>query len=153
MIRIGITISVLGVLAVHTATAQERKITAADLPAAVKQAAAQVSQGATVRGYSRETEHGKVQYEVEMMVGDRSRDVTIGADGTVLEVEQQEVFDSLPQAVRDALTRKAGAGRITKVESLTKSGKLVAYEAAIVTGGKRSEVQVGPDGTALTHEE
>ncbi|HZH39653.1 MAG TPA: hypothetical protein VFD85_01510 [Gemmatimonadales bacterium] len=134
-------------------TAQERKITAADLPAAVRATAQAQSQGATVRGYSREVEHGRVQYEVEMMIAGRSRDVTIGADGTVVEIEQQVAFDSLPAPVRTALMKKAGKGRITGVESLTKGGTLVAYEAAIVTAGKRSEVQVGPDGTALTHEE
>lgn len=134
-------------------TAQERKITATDLPAAVRATAQAQSQGATVRGYSREVEHGRVQYEVEMMIAGRSRDVTIGADGTVVEIEQQVAFDSLPAPVRTALMKKAGKGRITGVESLTKGGTLVAYEAAIVTAGKRSEVQVGPDGTALTHEE
>ncbi|HKV71011.1 MAG TPA: hypothetical protein VJN62_07155 [Gemmatimonadales bacterium] len=134
-------------------TAQERKITAADLPAAVRATAQAQSQGATVRGYSREVEHGRVQYEVEMVIAGRSRDVTISADGTVVEIEQQVAFDSLPAPVRTALMKKAGKGRITGVESLTKGGTLVAYEAAIVTAGKRSEVQVGPDGTALTHEE
>jgi hypothetical protein len=39
------------------------------------------------------------------------------------------------------------------VESLTKKGKLVAYEAKVNTGGKKSEVQVGPDGKPLDHEE
>ena len=140
-------------LAALPAQAQERKITAADLPAAVRATADRQSQGATVRGYSRETEHGRVQYEVELMVAGRSRDVTIGPDGTVLEVEQQVDLDSLPAPVRTALQKKAGSGRITRVESLTKGGTLVAYEAAILNAGKRSEVQVGPDGTALTHEE
>jgi hypothetical protein len=29
----------------------------------------------------------------------------------------------------------------------------VAYEAQVMTGGKKSEVQVGPDGKPLNHEE
>jgi hypothetical protein len=51
------------------------------------------------------------------------------------------------------LQAKAGKGKITKVESLTKKDKLVAYEAQVVTNGKKSEVQVGPDGKPLDHEE
>jgi hypothetical protein len=39
------------------------------------------------------------------------------------------------------------------VESITKNGKLVAYEAAVKTGTKNSEVQVGPDGKKLAHPE
>src|SRR4029077_8479092 len=74
-------------VAAGPALGQEKKITVSDLPAAVRQTADAQSNGATVRGYSRETEHGRVQYEVELMVAGKSRDVTIGADGTVLEVE------------------------------------------------------------------
>lgn len=140
-------------LAALPARAQEQRVTAADLPAAVRAAADAQSKGATVRGYSRETENGRVQYEVELMVAGCSRDVTIGVDGTVLEIEQQLDLDSLPAAVLAALRKKAGTGRITRVESLTKGGTLVAYEAAILNAGRRSEVQVGPDGTVLTHEE
>ena len=39
------------------------------------------------------------------------------------------------------------------MESLTKKDKLVAYEAKVVKDGKKSEIQVGPDGKALDHEE
>ncbi|HEX4561379.1 MAG TPA: hypothetical protein VH113_06050 [Gemmatimonadales bacterium] len=148
-----LTTAILVAAVTTPARAQEKKITAADLPTAVRATAEAQSKGATVRGYSRETGHGRVEYEVQLMMGGLTRDVSIGADGAVLEIEQQVLTDSLPPSVRDALMKKAGAGKITKVESLTKGGKLVAYEAAILTAGKRSEVQVGPDGTALSHEE
>ena len=52
-----------------------------------------------------------------------------------------------------ALQAKADKGKITKVESITKKDKLVAYEAQVVTDGKKSEVQVGVDGKPLDHEE
>jgi len=39
------------------------------------------------------------------------------------------------------------------VESLTKKNKLVAYEAAILKGTKRGEIQVGAHGQKLSHEE
>ena len=48
---------------------------------------------------------------------------------------------------------KAGKGKLTKVESITKRDTLIAYEAQVLTGAKRSEVQVGPDGKPLDHEE
>jgi hypothetical protein len=62
-------------------------------------------------------------------------------------------MEPLSPAVRDGLQAKAGNGKLVKVESLTKKDKLVAYEAQVVTNGKRSEVQVGPDGKPLDHEE
>jgi len=55
--------------------------------------------------------------------------------------------------VKDGLQAKAGAGKIIKVESLTKHDQLVAYEAKVQTDGKKKEIQVGPDGQPLAHEE
>jgi len=77
----------------------------------------------------------------------------IAADGTVVEVEEQVTLDSLSPEVKAGLQAKAGKGKILKLESLTKKGKLVAYEAQVETNGKKSEVQVGPDGKPLAHEE
>jgi hypothetical protein len=72
-------------------------------------------------------------------------------NGNILEVEAEVAMDSLPAAVQEGLRRAAGAGTIGKIESLTKNGKLVAYEAHVKTGTKRSEVQLGPNGEKLAH--
>lgn len=143
----------LAVVCAMSATAQEKKLQKSDLPAAVQKTADEQSKGATVKGYASEMEHGKLQYEVELMVNNHSKDVTMSPDGIILEVEEQVSLDALPPAVREGLQKKAGAGKITKVESITKNNVLVAYEAQVQTGTKRSEVQVGPDGRALTHPE
>jgi hypothetical protein len=66
-------------------------------------------------------------------------------------MHKEVALSSLPPVVKDGLTSAAGAGTIGKVESLTKKGKLVAYEAVLQNGEKRSEVQVGPDGKKLAH--
>ena len=135
------------------ASAQERRLKRADLPAAVQKTADQESQGATVRGYSSEKNGNQLEYEVAMTVRGHNRDVTISADGAVLEVEEEIALDSLPAPVREGLLQLAGTGKIINVESLTKRGALVAYEAHVRTGAKRSEIQVGPDGKPLAHPE
>jgi hypothetical protein len=145
-----VAVAVLTLTAIASqAAAQEKKLKRSDLPAAVQRSAAEQSVGARVRGYSTEKENGQDVYEVEMTVHGHGRDVTIAADGTVLEIEEQMALDSLPAAVQAGLRQLAGSGRITKVESLTKRGTLVAYEAQVRTGIKRSEIQVGPDGKKL----
>jgi hypothetical protein len=133
--------------------AQERHLKKSDLPAAVQKVAEQQSQGATVRGYASETEDGKLQYEVSLTVDGHTKDVAIAPDGTINEIEEQVFLDKLPSSVRDALQKKAAPGKIVKVESLTKRDQLVAYEAQVTTGGKKSEIQAGPDGGRLTHPE
>lgn len=146
---------VTGALAAR-ATAQEsgeKRLKRSDLPAAVGKTADAQSAGAAVRGYSSETEDGRLEYEVSMTLHGRRRDVSIAADGTILEIEEEVPLDSLPAAVRAGLQRAAGAGKITRVEALTRNGAIAAYEAHVRTGTKHSEVQVGPDGNRLAHPE
>ncbi len=140
----------LGAPALH---ASEKSIPRAQLPAAVQKTADEQSKGATIKRYIMDNEGGKPEYEVEMNANGHSKDVTIAPDGTLLEVEEQVELSSLPPAVAEGLKLKAGKGTITMVESLTKKEHIVAYEAQVVTAGKRSEVQVGPDGKPLDHEE
>lgn len=87
-------------------------------------------------------EGGKLEYEVRLSI-----------DGSILEVEEQVSMDKLPAPVKEGLLAKAGKGTVRKVESLTKHGAIVAYEAQVYTAGKHSEVRVGPDGKPLNHEE
>lgn len=148
------TIAMLGcVVTAAVASAQEIKIKRSDLPQAVEKTVAEVSKGATIKGFSKETERGKTTYEVEMVVSGHGKDIEIDADGGIVEVEEEVAMASLPPRVAAGLSAKAAGGKILKVESLTKNGKLVAYEAKIETSGKKSEIQVGPDGKALDHEE
>ncbi len=142
-----------GSLLAGTASAQEKKIKRSDLPPAVEKTVAAQSTGATIRGFSTEKENGQTLYEVEMTVNGHSKDISIAADGFIVEIEEQVALDSLSPEVIAGLQAKAGKGKILKVESLTKKDKLVAYEAQVETNGKKSEVQVGPEGKPLDHEE
>ncbi len=135
------------------AEAQEKRLKRSDLPPAVQRTVDEQSKGASIRGYSSEVEDGKLEYEVQLTVNGHSRDVSIAPDGSVLEVEEEVALAALPAAVREGLTKLAGAGTMTRVESITKQGALVAYEAHVRTGSKRSEIQVGPDGRPLAHEQ
>ena len=141
------------VLLVVSVVAQEKNIKRSDLPPAVERTVSAQSQGATVHGFTQEKENGQTFYEAEMTVNGLSRDVLIDPSGAVVDVEEQVELPSLAESVKDGLQAKAGKGKIVKVESITKHDKLVAYEAQVVTGGKKSEVQVGPDGKPLDHEE
>jgi uncharacterized membrane protein YkoI len=141
------------VLLTISADAQEKKIKSSDLPAAVQATVTAQSQGATLRGLSEEKEKGKTYYEAELQVNGHSRDVLIDPQGNIVEVEEEVALDALPAAVRDGLQAKAAGGKLVKVESLTKQGKLVAYEAQVIKNGKKSEIQVGADGKPLDHEE
>jgi len=142
-----------GLVLAGSASAQEKKIKRSDLPPAVEKTVAVQSQGATIRGFSTEKEKGQILYEAEMTVNGHTKDISIAADGSIVEIEEQVALEALSPEVKAGLQAKAGKGKILKVESLTRKDKLVAYEARVDTNGKRSEVQVGPDGKPLDHEE
>lgn len=152
-IRTNIAIAVLVLCCAVSAGGQEKKLKKSDLPAAVQKTADEQSKSATVRGYSKETEDGKLEYEVQLTVNGHSRDITMDPQGNVMEIEEEVDIKTLPPEVRAGLERQAGKATVGKVESLTKHGSLVAYEAQVRDGKKRKEIQVGPDGKPLAHKE
>jgi uncharacterized membrane protein YkoI len=144
---------VVGLAAASAVQAADKKITRAELPAAVEKTVAEQSKGAIVKGFSTEIENGKKLYEAQLTVDGHGRDISIDESGRIVEIEEEVAFTSLSPAVKEGLAKAASTGTIGKVESLTKGGKLVAYEAVVQNGKKRSEIQVGPDGRKLAHPE
>lgn len=151
--RLSLAILLIGLATVSAAQGQERKLKREQLPAAVEKTVARESQGATIKGFATEVEKGKRLYEVSLDVNGHSKDISMDKRGNVVEVEEEVTMDSLPAAVQESLRKAAGRGTIGMIESLTKGGKLVAYEAHVKTGKKRFEIQVGPNGEKLAHPE
>jgi hypothetical protein len=143
----------LGLFVTTEGHSADKKVSKSELPPAVQKTALEQSKGAIIKGYSKETEDGQLQYEVEMTVDGHSKDVGIAPDGRLLEIEEQVQLSDLSKGVQRGMKAKAHNRQIAKIESITKNGKLVAYEAQLSGPGKHSEIQVGPDGNSLNHEE
>jgi len=151
--KLSLATLLIGLAIVSVAQAQEKKLKREQLPPAVEKTVATESQGATINGFATEVEKGQRLYEVALTVNGHSKDISMNKNGKVVEVEEEVTMDSLPAAVQEGLRKAAGAGEIGMIESLTKGGKLVAYEAHVKTGTKRSEIQVGPNGEKLARPE
>lgn len=104
-----------------SALAQEKKIKRPELPPAVEKAVVEQSRGATIRGFSEEKENGRTTYEVEMLLDGHSKDVQMDPNGAVIEIEERVDLQAVSSEVRAGLQAKAGKGKITKVESSTKT--------------------------------
>jgi hypothetical protein len=143
------------ILLVISAASQEKekKIKRSDLPAAVQATVTAQSRGATVRGFAEEKENGQTFYEAQLKVSGHSKDVLMDPLGNIVEVEEEVALGALPAAVKEGLLAQTASSKLVKVESLTKQGKLVAYEGQLITKGKKSDIQVGPDGKLLDHQE
>jgi len=130
----------------------ERRIKLKDLPTAVRKTVDEQSQGATLRGLSKEVENGKTFYEAELKIDGHNKDVLIDASGTVVEIEEQVALASLPPNVKATLDKAVGNGKILRIESITKNNSIEAYEAHVNKAGKRSEIKVAADGQLITRE-
>lgn len=139
----------LGALLLGTAAAQERKMKI-KVPPAVQKTVDEQSQGAKIRGLSKEVEKGKTQYELELTVNGHARDMLIDPNGVILEVEEEVTLDSLSPAVKAQVERNIGQAKLLRLESVTKGGALTGYEATISKAGKKSGIEMGSDGKLIS---
>jgi uncharacterized membrane protein YkoI len=142
---IGATFSLLSVSAV----AQEKKITAKQVPAAVIAAFKNSYPNATIRGYAQEKENGKVFYEIESREGTTHRDVLYNSDGTVAEIEESIAPTDLPAAAQEAIHKKYSKAVISLAEKTT-AGDKVGYEVAARQGKRRITMEFDADGKVLS---
>jgi hypothetical protein len=113
-------------------------------PPAVEAAFKKAYPNATVKTVSKETENGKVQYEVESMDGTQARDLVYLADGTVVLYEELIPESAVPAAVVTAINAKYPKAILSRCEKLFQGGTM-NYEFAL-KGATVSEVILTPEG-------
>src|SRR6266404_4516878 len=131
-----------------SAVAQQKKITAREVPAAVITAFKNYYPNATIRGYARENEHGKVFYEIESREGTMSRDVLYNADGTVAEIEESMAATDLPADARQAIKQKYPKAVIRLAEKTT-AGDKITYEVSLRQGKRRMSMEFDANGKVI----
>jgi hypothetical protein len=118
-----------------------------DLPASVQKTVQETLKGGAIKNIAKDKEDGIEQYEIESTLNGQSRDFNVAADGRLLVVEEATTLDAIPAAAKAAIEKKVAGGVVTTVETLSKPGKPLLYEAAYKDAkGKRHEVLVDADG-------
>ena len=107
--------------------------------------------GGQIKSVERETEHGKVVYDVELRQHGRKYEMDIHEDGRIAEIEKEVPSADVPEAVMAALKARYRHAKIVEVMEVSKvRGKdetPVHYEATIQMPGKKpQEVIVSLDG-------
>jgi hypothetical protein len=131
------------------AAAQEKRITAKQVPAAVISAFKNSYPNATIRGYAQEKEKGKVFYEIESREGTTKRDVLYNPDGTVAEIEESIAMTDLPAAAQEAMHQRYPRAIISIAEKTT-AGDKITYEVAARQGRKRISIEFDAAGKVLS---
>jgi hypothetical protein len=145
--RVALTVAAIATFGAP-AVAQEKKITAKDVPAAVIAAFKNSYPNATIRGYAQEKEHGQVFYEIESREGTVSRDVLYHADGTVAEIEESIAAADLPANAQQAIKQKYPRAVIRLAEKTT-AGDKVGYEVSLRQGQKRMSMEFDASGKVV----
>ena len=153
--RAGILVGLLALIpVVH---ADEEKVPLKDVPQVVLDAVKAKFPGAELTGAEKEVEDGTTSYEVALKDKGRKIEVTVTAQGSILETETDVAVGDLPTAVSSAIKAKYPKGTIKEAEAITriKEGKETrSYEVVVATGGKKSlEIKVSPEGKILKSED
>ena len=135
-----------------TAFAHDVPIKFSDLPPAVQKTMLKETQatGAKIKNTLIEMEDGKKYFECESVLGNgKTRDFLVDPQGNVSEVEDQVEESEIPEPVKAVVDKTAAdGGKITKLEAVKKNGQITGYEASVVKNGKKTGLEMNPDGTS-----
>ena len=149
------TLAVLGLAALFSLSAQaeEKELTATQVPKAVHEAFQKAYPAAKGAKYSEETKEGKPVYEVEFKAKGKEIEATYSADGGLMETEEEIKTSELPQAVVQAIKQKYPHAALKEAEKILKpEGTVSGYEVEIVAGKRHLEIELGADGTIVKTE-
>jgi hypothetical protein len=127
------------------------------LPAKISEAIKGRFPSGEVTSAERETEDGKVVYDIELKQDGRKYEMDIQEDGTIIEIEKEVEVSKLPEAGTKAIAAKYPGSTIKEAMEVNKvEGKKETpthYELTIETAAKKSEeVLLNLDGTIKVEE-
>ena len=141
-------------------TAQQGVDPLSKVPPAVAQAVRANCPGAVVDKMEVEKDAGIALYDFEFKAG--RGEIEVAEDGTVMDIAAIVGLKDIPKPAADAILKAAAGAKIGQLEksevraeikTVGEAGKIVkldppqyVYEAELVQGEKRGEVQVAPDG-------
>lgn len=152
-----LAIPVLLLVLVAVAQTDEEKVPLDKVPKTVLKAVQARFPHAKVVSAGKETDAGKVLYEIAITTKDQKIEVTLTPDGKIVEMEKQIAAKDLPKAVSGALEMKypKATYRIIEEIILVQKGKEQPpfFEVLLLTADqKQLEVSLTPDGAIVKEE-
>jgi uncharacterized membrane protein YkoI len=165
--RVGLTMMGLVVLVLAASPAwagqqgrEQGKPAKVELPPAVAKAVKDNCPGAEIDKMEVEKEAGVTLYDIEFKAG--KGEIEVAEDGTVMDIATIVALKDVPKPAAEAIQKAAADGTIKQIEKSEiraevkeegEKGTVIklaspryVYEAELVKGEKRAEVQVAPDG-------
>jgi uncharacterized membrane protein YkoI len=150
----GVLAALAGLALVAPAARAQDKPDTDKIPKAVMDALKSKFPKPEITKWSKETEGGKVVYDIEFKQDGRNCEADIKEDGVILNFEKALAAKDLPAAVTKAVERKYPKATHKEIMEITevkdKVEKLEGYEIVLETADKKEvEVTVAPDGKIL----
>ncbi len=154
---VGIAVLLLAAVSLGHGGDEEEAVALDKVPQPILESVSARFPGAAVREAAKETEQGKLVYEISIRDKGQDVDVTLAPDGRILVIEKEIVARDLPAAVTKALEDRYPAATFRIVEEILEVGQdrelLAYYEVLLGTGSQKAvEVQVTAEGK-IVHEE
>jgi len=136
---------------------EEEKVVLDKVPKAVREGVKARFPDAKATDAAKETEDGKVVYEVTIKNKEQTIDVTLTPEGEIIKIEKEIGKKDLPQAVSKVLEEKYPKATYKIVEEINKVEKkketLEFYEVLLEKADKhRLEVQITAEGKIVNEE-
>jgi uncharacterized membrane protein YkoI len=135
------------------ANAGEKELSKHQVPKAVLEAFEKAYPNAKGVEFEKEMFEGKMAYEVEYKENGREYELLYGADGSVLQKEENIETQVLPELVSQAITKAYPKGKVKEAEKVvTPDGTITGYEVEIKSAGKELELELDSSGKILKTE-
>jgi len=129
---------------------EAKKVATNNLPPQIDSAVKSKFPNATIRSAEKETENGKVIYDVELTQNGKHYEMDIEENGTVAETESAIEAAALPAPVSQAVKSKYPGATMKEIMEKRKGNEQAVSEYEIVikpASGKSKEITFAPDGT------
>lgn len=104
---------------------------------------------ATIENIDKVFDDGEVTYEIEMTKDGQRREFTVGADGTLLNIDIS--LAEAPAAVQKTVSAQLAGGALVNIEKSLEDGETI-YEIEFQKNGKDRSMSVAEDGKLLSIE-
>jgi len=131
----------------------EKTITKEDLPQVILDAFTAGYPEASVTGYTKEAEDGKIYYEISFELEGQKIDILYNVEGVVVELEKTISAEEMPEPIKEAIAKEIPEHSLIRIEKVKKEGKLF-YEAKILDtkNDKKYELFFSDSGELLEKE-
>lgn len=130
------------------AFAQEKDQTISNLPPAVQTTVDKETHGGEILKKSKE---GK-KYEINFVKMGMTKRIAVDEAGLVTEYKDEILLETLPAPAKAAIEADAKGGELLSVSRYVR-GKDVTYRSSVMKNGKKTGIEVAPDGTAIHESE